>query len=80
MRTPECYEIRIEGHIGEGWSPWFEGMVIDHQENGETLMSGPIADQAALHGVLMRIRDLGLPLVAIRRLRNSSPEERNETR
>jgi hypothetical protein len=67
MGTPESYEIRVKGHLGISWSTWFEGMDIRHEENGETVLSGPIADQAALHGVLMKIRDLGLPLVAVSR-------------
>ena len=69
MRTPACYEIRIEGHLGDSWSSWFEGLSIRHEETGETVLSGPLVDQAALHGVLMRIRDLGLPLVAVSRMR-----------
>jgi hypothetical protein len=67
MGKPESYEIRVKGHLGISWSTWFEGMDIRHEENGETVLSGPIADQAALHGVLMKIRDLGLPLVAVTR-------------
>ncbi|MFN2226032.1 MAG: hypothetical protein ACK2UY_06985 [Anaerolineae bacterium] len=62
------YEIRIESHIGDSWSPWFEGMTIRHEESGETVLSGPLADEAALHGVLAKIRDLGLPLVEVKRL------------
>ena len=67
MSEPEFYEIRVEGHLGISWSTWFEGMDIRHEENGETVLSGWIRDQAALHGVLMKIRDLGLPLVALTR-------------
>ena len=67
MDAPTHYEIRIEGHLGASWVPWFEGMEIRHEGNGETVLSGVLADQAALHGVLMRIRDLGLPLVAVSR-------------
>jgi hypothetical protein len=61
------YEIRVEGHLGDSWSPWFEGMTIRHEETGHTVLCGPLADEAALHGVLMRIRDLGLPLIALQR-------------
>jgi hypothetical protein len=71
MDTPKTYEIRVEGHLGTSWSDWFEGMSIHHEENGETVLSGPIVDQAALHGVLMKIRDLGLPLVAVTRQRQT---------
>jgi hypothetical protein len=68
MGTPENYEIRVEGHLGNSWSSWFEGLVIRHEDNGETVLSGPIVDQAALHGMLMRIRDLGLPLISVTRV------------
>ena len=69
MANPEFYEIRVEGHLGLSWSPWFEGMDIRHEGSGETVLTGELVDQAALHGVLMKIRDLGLPLVAVKRLR-----------
>ncbi|MEJ2211625.1 MAG: hypothetical protein P8129_21675 [Anaerolineae bacterium] len=62
------YEIRVEGHIGDSWSPWFDGMTIRHEESGETVLSGPLVDETALHGVLAKIRDLGLPLVEVKRL------------
>jgi hypothetical protein len=68
MHTPTHYEIRIEGQLSGSWSSWFEGMRIHHAGTEETILSGPIADQAALHGVLMRIRDLGLPLVSVTRI------------
>jgi len=66
MRTPLFYEIRVQGHIGDSWSSWFEGLSLRHEENGETVLYGDIVDQAALHGILMRIRDLGLPLVSVK--------------
>jgi hypothetical protein len=62
------YEIRVKGHLGGRWSEWFEGLEITNLENGDALLSGEIADQAALHGVLAKVRDLGLPLVAVRGL------------
>jgi hypothetical protein len=68
MCTPIFYEIRVQGHIGDSWSSWFEGLTIRHEESGETVLAGPLVDEAALHGVLMKIRDLGLPLVAVRRV------------
>jgi hypothetical protein len=68
MRAPLFYEIRVEGHIGDSWSSWFEGMTIRHEESGQTVLSGTLVDEAALHGVLMKIRDLGLPLVEVRRI------------
>jgi hypothetical protein len=61
------YEIRVEGHLGDSWSPWLGGMDIHHEESGETVLSGPLPDEPALHGVLAKIRDLGLPLVVVRR-------------
>jgi len=72
MRTPVIYRIRVEGFIGDSWSSWFEGMTIRHEEGGETVLSGPLADEAAFYGVLTKIRDLGLPLVEVRRI---EPEE-----
>jgi hypothetical protein len=73
----EHYEIRVQGHLGSSWSPWFEGMTIRHEASGETVLTGPLPDQTALHGVLIKIRDLGLPLVAVRRLTQTGT--RNET-
>ncbi len=59
------YEIRVKGHLEDRWSEWFDGLEITNLENGEALLSGEIVDQAALHGVLAKVRDLGLPLVAV---------------
>jgi hypothetical protein len=58
------YQIRIEGHLGPGWTDWFGGMSITRQEGGETLLTGPVVDQAALHGLLRKVRDLGIPLIS----------------
>ena len=74
MSEPEFYQIRVQGHLGISWSTWFEEMDIHHEENGETVLSGWIRDQAALHGVLMRIRDLGLPLLAVTRQKQTDVE------
>ena len=63
------YKIRVDGLIGDSWSPWLGGMSVRRQESGETLLTGPLADEPALHGVLSKIRDLGLPLVAVTRLK-----------
>lgn len=71
MNTPVFYEIRVEGHLGSSWSSWFEGLTIRHAESGETVLAGELADQAALHGVLNKIRDLGLPLVELKRKSDS---------
>ena len=62
---PGLYEIRVKGHLNEKWAAWFEGMTITLQDNGDTLLTGPLVDQAALHGVLKKVRDLGLPLISI---------------
>ena len=59
------YEICIKGHLAPHWSDWFEGLEIAPQDNGETLLSGPVIDQAALYGVLIKVRDLGLPLISV---------------
>ena len=59
------YEICVRGHLDQRWSDWFEGLRIALKDNGETLLSGPVVDQAALYGVLIKVRDLGLPLVSV---------------
>ena len=59
------YEIRVKGHLDSHWSVWFDGLTITNLPHGEALLSGALADQAALHGVLMKVRDLGLPLLAV---------------
>ncbi len=65
---PSVYQIRLKGHLGSQWSDWFEGLTITLAEEGETLLTGPVADQAALHGVLKKVRDLGMPLVSVNRV------------
>jgi hypothetical protein len=59
------YEIRIKGHLADRWAEWFEGLSIQHESDGTTLLTGPVADQAALYGFLKTVRDLGLPLVSV---------------
>jgi len=59
------YQIRLKGHLGREWTDWFEGLTITLEENGDTLITGPVTDQAALHGLLKKVRDLGLPLVSV---------------
>jgi hypothetical protein len=63
-----AYQIRIEGHLGQQWADWFEGMSITPEDGGDTLLTGPLADQAALHGLLKKVRDLGMTLVSINRI------------
>ena len=62
------YEIRLKGRLDGRWAAWFEGMTLSHGDDGTTVLRGRLADQAALHGVLGKVRDLGLPLVAVRRV------------
>ena len=65
---PGLYEIRIKGHLDNRWSDWFEGLIITLEDNAETLLSGPVVDQAALHGLLRKVRDLGMPLISVKRV------------
>ncbi len=62
---PMVYQIRLKGHLGRQWTDWFEGLTLTLEANGDTLLTGPVADQAALHGLLRKVRDLGLPLVEV---------------
>lgn len=68
METPTIYSIRVKGHLDLYWTDWFDGLTITHQGDGETVLTGPVVDQAALHGLLLKIRDLNLPLLAVARL------------
>ena len=62
---PGLYEIRIKGHLDDRWAEWFEGLTITLEEDGNTLLTGPVIDQAALHGLLKKVRDLGMPLLSV---------------
>jgi len=73
---PGRYEIRIKGHLEDRWADWFEGMTITLEEDGDTLLTGPVADQAALHGLLKRVRDLGLPLLSVNSVEPDAEEVR----
>jgi hypothetical protein len=59
------YELRLKGHLDARWSTWFDGLSFTHASDGTTIISGPVADQAALHGLLSKVRDLGLPLLSV---------------
>jgi hypothetical protein len=59
------YELRIQGHLGARWAAWFDGLSLTNEPDGTTLICGPVADQSALHGLLQKVRDLGLPLVSV---------------
>lgn len=62
---PGFYEIRIKGHLNNRWADWFDGLTITLEDNGDTRLTGPVVDQAALHGLLRKVRDLGLPLLSV---------------
>ena len=66
---PIVYQIRIKGHLGRQWTNWFVGLAITALDNGETLLTGSVVDQAALHGVLKKVRDVGMPLVSVMRVK-----------
>jgi hypothetical protein len=65
---PTIYQIRLKGHLGRQWTDWFEGLTITLAENGDTLLTGPVIDQAALYGLLKKVRDLGMALLSINRV------------
>lgn len=62
---PMVYQIRVKGHLGSQWQDWFGGLTVTLEDNGETLLTGPVVDQAALHGLIKKVRDLGMPLVSV---------------
>jgi hypothetical protein len=68
----QYYEIRIKGHLDESWADWFDGLAVSHEDSGETLLTGSLPDQSALHGVLNRLRDLGIQLISV------NPAERGQ--
>ncbi|MFQ5401537.1 MAG: hypothetical protein ACE5E7_18305 [Anaerolineae bacterium] len=65
QKPPDSYEVRLKGHLDARWTGWFDGFTITLTDRGETILTGSVADQAALHGLLKKVRDLGLPLLSI---------------
>lgn len=76
---PIVYQIRIKGHLGRQWMEWFEGLVITLEEDGNTLLTGLVVDQAALHGILKKVRDLGMPLLSINSVGTDSQNTSEQT-
>jgi hypothetical protein len=72
-QDPEWYEIRVQGHLDTRWAAWFDGLTLTHGSDGTTIIHGPVADQAALHGWLQKIRDLGLPLISVNHIAPGHP-------
>lgn len=72
---PQWYEIRLKGHLDDRWAEWFEGLTKTLEGNGETLLMGPVIDQAALHGFLKKVRDLGLPLISVSPVEPGNPDQ-----
>ena len=73
LAEPGQYEIRLEGRLHSRWAAWFDGMSLTHESDGTTVLSGSVIDQAALHGLLHKVRDAGLPLISVARLDPRSP-------
>jgi hypothetical protein len=71
---PMVYQIRIKGHLGRQWTDWFGGLSIRLEENGDTILTGPVVDQAALHGLLRQVRDLGMPLLSVIQLQSDQAD------
>jgi hypothetical protein len=74
------YAIRIEGHLDPRWSAWFDGMDLSTESDGSTVLRGPVVDQAALHGLLRTLRDVGLPLISVTRVEPEPPAVEDVTR
>ena len=72
--SPGRYEIRLRGRLDSRWAAWFDGLSLSNESDGTTIIGGPVADQAALHGLLQKVRDLGLPLVSVTQLEPGQPD------
>jgi hypothetical protein len=73
--TPGRYEIRVKGHLSARWAAWFDGLTLTHDGEGTTLIHGPVVDEAALYGLLAKVRDIGLPLVSVTQIEPDHPGE-----
>ncbi len=71
---PIVYQIRVKGHLGSQWTDWFGGLIITLEESGDTLLTGSVIDQAALYGLLKKVRDLGMPLLSVNRIKSGDAE------
>ena len=71
--STEHYEIRLKGHLGQRWASWFDGFTLQTEPDGTTVISGPVVDQAALHGLLQRLRDVGIPLISLTQVPSDPP-------
>jgi hypothetical protein len=74
---PMYYEIRLKGQLDARWAEWFEGLKITLEEDGDTLLTGPVVDQAALHGLLKRVRDLGMILVSVNQVQSKETRKKD---
>jgi hypothetical protein len=73
--APMIYQIRLKGHLGRQWTEWFGGLAVTLEDNGDTLLTGLVADQPALHGLLRKVRDVGMPLVSVRPIHSTRREK-----
>jgi hypothetical protein len=71
--NPGRYEIRLKGHLDSRWTAWFDGLSLTNESDGTTIICGPVVDQAALHGLLQKVRDLGMPLVSVTQVESEQP-------
>ena len=78
-QNPDGSEIRLQGHLDTRWAAWFDGLSLAHQSDGTTTIHGFVADQAALHGLLQKVRDIGLPLVSVTQVASDQPDVSHRT-
>jgi hypothetical protein len=74
QHSPGRYEIRLKGHLDSRWAAWFDGLSLTNETDGTTIICGPVVDQSALHGLLQKVRDLGLPLVSVTQVKPGQPD------